>query len=198
MPRPPRQAACSLCVQLSDVLAEHIEPHCAMLARALLPALAHQHSRVRTAAVEALPLLLARAVGMLPDRASKPPLGACGSAAAGAVGARRAWPSARPPRHRPRELGGPLLRTRCPAHPASHPPALSRTPSSCLPVALVRRCRSASRRLARWRGCLPRCPTERPTPLASCRTCSAPSRTRSSRSAHSPTPRWPASAAPRT
>ena len=55
MPRPPRQAACSLCVQLSDVLAEHIEPHCAMLARALLPALAHQHSRVRTAAVEARP-----------------------------------------------------------------------------------------------------------------------------------------------
>ena len=51
----PRQAACSLCVQLSDVLAEHIEPHCAMLARALLPALAHQHSRVRTAAVEARP-----------------------------------------------------------------------------------------------------------------------------------------------
>ena len=47
----------------------YLEPHCAALAKALQPTLAHQHSRVRAAATEALVALLLLEPSALPELA---------------------------------------------------------------------------------------------------------------------------------
>jgi len=62
-----KKVSCSICVQVCESLAGHIEPHVAGLARALAPALGHQHSRVRSSAIEALVALLLREPSVLTE-----------------------------------------------------------------------------------------------------------------------------------
>lgn len=62
-----KKVSCAICVEVCESLAGHIEPHVAGLARALGPALAHQHSRVRSAATEAIVSLLLREPSVLPE-----------------------------------------------------------------------------------------------------------------------------------
>ena len=59
LPAPPPQA----------LEPSYLEPHCAALAKALQPTLAHQHSRVRAAATEALVALLLLEPSALPELA---------------------------------------------------------------------------------------------------------------------------------
>ena len=53
-----KKAACALTKAVAEQLPTYIEPHCAALVKALQPMLAHQHSRVRSVATEALVALL--------------------------------------------------------------------------------------------------------------------------------------------
>ena len=53
-----KKAACALTKAVAEQLSTYIEPHCAALVKALQPMLAHQHSRVRSVATEALVALL--------------------------------------------------------------------------------------------------------------------------------------------
>jgi dynein assembly factor 5 len=62
-----KKESCAICVEVCESLPGHIEPHVAGLARALGPALAHQHSRVRSAATEAIVSLLLREPSVLPE-----------------------------------------------------------------------------------------------------------------------------------
>ena len=62
-----KKAACALAQALAEQLPTYIEPHCAALVKALQPTMAHQHSRVRSVAVEALVALLLREPSPLPE-----------------------------------------------------------------------------------------------------------------------------------
>ena len=62
-----KKAACALTQALAEQLPTYIEPHCAALVKALQPTMAHQHSRVRSVATEALVALLLREPSPLPE-----------------------------------------------------------------------------------------------------------------------------------
>jgi hypothetical protein len=62
-----KKAACTLTKALAEQLPTYIEPHCAALVKALQPMLAHQHSRVRSLATEALVALLLCEASSLPE-----------------------------------------------------------------------------------------------------------------------------------
>ena len=69
-----KKEGCSIAVALGGAVASHLGPHCKGLIFGLSPALAHQHSRVRSGATEALFSLILHEPSVLSDASPQSPL----------------------------------------------------------------------------------------------------------------------------